>query len=483
MGKRTKIAFLGILTLSLSACIGFEASNAGSTAQASDQAPQARSPTPAPAPTPAPTPPPKSSSGLYLSVPSFQDDPRQLPTITEYPNPFVMLDGAPITTVDQWNQHRLELQDMVSFYEYGHMPPPAPVSVVSYKPDVTMGPMTNRYVNLQLTAPGGGTLSFFVNMYIPNTGGPFANGVPGNGPFPVILSGEAGWDPAISDGGHAAVGQANLETLVSRGYIVAEFSRDNFSGDWPDDGKALVFQSGVFPLYAYDPNGITGYDWTVVKAWAWGYSRVIDYLVTQSYVDKNKIGIIGHSRGGTAAAIAGELDKRIALTVDNQGGSTMMRFLGSGEQDLAANIAYGGAPGWYSPNLVPFQFSINQLPFDSPSMLGQIAPRALLIMEATQAPMEDPKGGTNAFNASREIWKAFGAENNIGLYIGNTVHEMSMEYWSAALDFADQAFFNYTVRSAPANSVSVPVSPTDYHSTPYRGLPVTHTWIAPTLHQ
>jgi hypothetical protein len=60
-----------------------------------------------------------------------------------------MLDGTPITTVDQWNKHRSELQDMVSFYEYGHMPPPAPVSVVSYKPDVTMGPMTNRYVNLQ----------------------------------------------------------------------------------------------------------------------------------------------------------------------------------------------------------------------------------------------------------------------------------------------------------------------------------------------
>jgi hypothetical protein len=96
--------------------------------------------------------------------------------------------------------------------------------------------------------------------------------------------------------------------------------------------------------------------------------------------------------------------------------------------------------------------------------------------------MEDPKGGTNAFYSSREIWKAFGAENNIGLFIGNTVHEMSMEYWSAALDFADQVFFNYTVRSAPANSISVPVSPTDYYSTPYSGLPVTHTWTAPTLH-
>ena len=130
------------------------------------------------------------------------------------------------------------------------------------------------------------------------------------------FSAEASWDPVItpfSDGNEdASVGQANLETLVSRGYIVAEFGRDSFSEDSADVGTAFS-QSGVFPLYPYDPNGTNGYDWGVIAAWAWGYSRAIDFLETLPYVDAGKIIAIGHSRGGLTTQVAASLDTRIAI--------------------------------------------------------------------------------------------------------------------------------------------------------------------------
>lgn len=41
-----------------------------------------------------------------------------------------------------------------------------------------------------------------------------------------------------------------------------------------------------------------------LAAWAWGFHRTVDYLLTQSYTDKEKICVTGWSRGGKAAIVA-----------------------------------------------------------------------------------------------------------------------------------------------------------------------------------
>ncbi len=434
-----------------------------------------------------------SSQVLYQNAPAFLDNPSELPKITQYPDPFVMLNGTAVRTLSQWNQHRTELRSLEDFYIYGHAPPGSPVSVVSQQPDQIIGRMVYRYFNLRINTPGG-PLSFFVDLYvpIPSSCGAFSNGVPASGPYPVILSGEASWDPVItpfSDGNtNASVGQANLETLVCRGYAVAEFGRDNFSPDNRDVDN--VFQHGVFPLYPYDSHGVTGYDWGIMRAWAWGYSRSIDFLETLPYIDRSRIAIIGHSRGGQTATIAGEIDTRVALTIDSQQAPSYYRYVDThlGEQTICTNLSYGGDPGWYIPNLLPFANCIGTsnvpaLPIDCPSMMGQIAPRALLITGATGAMYENPESGTRCYFALKALYGAFGAQSKLGLFTGNTDHQMSMGYWSAALDFADQVFFNYKARSAAANAISMPVSPTDFDSTPFANYlrSPTHTWTAPTL--
>jgi len=107
---------------------------------------------------------------------------------------------------------------------------------------------------------------------------------------------------------------------------MAEFSRDDFSLDYPDDGGAAVFNSGVYPLYP-------GYDWGNVAAWAWGYSRVVDYLETLSHLDTTKIAIAGHSRGAKSAMLAAALDERIALVGANQSG-----MMGSTPERISGGI-------------------------------------------------------------------------------------------------------------------------------------------------
>jgi hypothetical protein len=54
-----------------------------------------------------------------------------------------------------------------------------------------------------------------------------------------------------------------------------------------------LLQHGARTLYPYDDNGVTGYDRGAIQAWAWGFSRAIDYLMTLSYVDHNHIDVAG----------------------------------------------------------------------------------------------------------------------------------------------------------------------------------------------
>jgi dipeptidyl aminopeptidase/acylaminoacyl peptidase len=47
---------------------------------------------------------------------------------------------------------------------------------------------------------------------------------------------------------------------------------------------------------------------------------VIDYLVTLSFIDRSKIAVVGHSRGGVTATLCAAFDERIAMGISNAGG-------------------------------------------------------------------------------------------------------------------------------------------------------------------
>jgi hypothetical protein len=54
-------------------------------------------------------------------------------------------------------------------------------------------------------------------------------------------------------------------------------------------------------------------DWGALRAWAWGASRGLDYLETDSAVDAKHVGIEGVSRYGKAALVTMAFDQRFAL--------------------------------------------------------------------------------------------------------------------------------------------------------------------------
>jgi len=72
------------------------------------------------------------------------------------------------------------------------------------------------------------------------------------------------------------------------------------------DGSWAFRTTRFFPAYP-------GYDWGLLRSWAWGVSRLVDYLETDPAIDRPRLIATGVSRTGKAAMVAAAFDERIAL--------------------------------------------------------------------------------------------------------------------------------------------------------------------------
>jgi len=335
---------------------------------------------------------------------------EKLPEIKELPDPFLMKSGQRVKTREDWQKRREEIKALLAHYEYGRMPPP-PGNVTA---EVTSSGKTRRHVKLSM-GPGK-KLKMGVRISLP----------PGKGPFPVIVK------PKHYSGG-------NGPESARRGYIVAQY--DNCALD-PDKRDTVGIAQAAYP----------DYDWGTIAVWAWGGMRVIDYLVTLDEVDKKKIVVTGHSRGGKTALLTGAYDERVALTVPNGaggGGLQCWRFpiwpadpRGRKRHESVAAFFPKGYYHWFHPRMGGFVKKEKRLPFDQHFLLALVAPRALCSTEAMDDGCATPICAQRSYQGARMVYDWLGAGGKIGLHVRpQGGHKQGPEDWAALLDFADLTFF------------------------------------------
>jgi len=340
------------------------------------------------------------------------------------PDPFQFTNGKEVKTAADWQLRRSELLAEFLNVEYGHAPPP-PRNVTGAV--LVSGENLNNGGVSQLVklvmGPGNG-LTFNVQVFVPQ----------GDGPFPVIIY-NGSLDETV----------VPIDRIVSRGYMLVVYDPT-----WLIDDANHT--DDLFKLYP-------GYDWGTLAAVTWELQRVVDYLQTRNDADMTSVSLIGFSRNGKAALLAGALDQRIALVnpdCSGAGGAGCYRYDPGDEQtlqDVSSRFGY-----WFVKGFSDYSGREDQLPFDQFELEAIVAPRALLITQATGDRWSNPEGEQISWAAAKQVYEFLGAGDQIGIFYHPGIHELTVDDWDALMDFADLQLQNQTIN----RSFNLPA----YHDAP-----------------
>ncbi|MGH9600377.1 MAG: alpha/beta hydrolase family protein, partial [Terracidiphilus sp.] len=202
-----------------------------------------------------------------------------------------------------------------------------------------------------------------------------------SGPVPVIveLSFSNEFDP-IWDGAVPAARPGDQEPpweaqVLAKGWGYAMLEPTSFQAD---NGAGL--DAGIIGLMDKgQPRSLT--DWGALRAWAWGASRLLDYLKTDKAVDGRQVGIMGHSRFGKTALVAMAYDPRFAIAYissSGEGGAKLYRHV-YGEE--ISNLTELSEYHWFDGEFLKYGGPLNagELPVDANELIALCAPRPVFI--------------------------------------------------------------------------------------------------------
>lgn len=234
--------------------------------------------------------------------------------------------------------------------------------------------------------------------------------------------------------------------LVENGFALATAWYQDLEPDHKDGWRTGI-RSSLQQELSIEPD-----DWGAVAAWAWGMSRIMDYLEGEPAVDARKVVLTGHSRIGKAALWAAANDRRFAAVVSNnsgEGGAALARR-NFGETVARINTAF---PHWFVNRYKHYNDSVQKLPVDQHMLLALIAPRPLYVASAVDDTWADPKGEMLAAVHASQVYRLYGRrglERNslpplnqpagtfVRYHIRTGIHDITLYDWEQYIQFAKQ---------------------------------------------
>jgi hypothetical protein len=200
--------------------------------------------------------------------------------------------------------------------------------------------------------------------------------------------------------------------------------------------------------------GIQPGEWGAISAWAWGLSRMMDYLETEERVNAKQVCVTGLSRLGKTALWAGANDQRFAIVISNdsgEGGAALSKRLYGETTELLIRVN----PHWFVEKYKDYNFHPEKLPFDQHMLIAMIAPRPAYIASAVDDKPADPKGeflGGKFAAPAYALYglKGVGVDNqpavdtpvgeSVGYHVRTGGHDILLYDWQQFVKFANKHF-------------------------------------------
>ncbi len=296
------------------------------------------------------------------------------------PDPLVLKDGKRVTTAKVWwKERRPQLVELFDREILGRVP--AHLPAVTWKVVSTTQEKNGDIPVITKTLVGhvDNASDPAINVDIEVT---LTTPAEANGPVPVMIeltfsrqfiASIARMIPEMAPG--ANQGPTWQQQVLSRGWGYAEYAPTSVQ---PDNGAGLV--QGIIGLANKgQPRALD--DWGALRAWAWGASRVLDYLATDPAVDARQVGITGHSRYGKAALVAMAYDPRFAIGYISSSGEAGSKLYRHHFGEEIGNIAGTSEYHWMDGNFLRYDgpLTVADLPVDAHELIALCAPRPVFI--------------------------------------------------------------------------------------------------------
>ncbi|MBR7180957.1 MAG: acetylxylan esterase [Kiritimatiellae bacterium] len=372
-------------------------------------------------------------------------EPRNVPAL------LVSEDGKTVGTAHEWESvRRPELFNTFMREEYGVRPAAASErSRVSFKVaderDAMDGKAVRKLVDITYSGPCG-KLSFRAIAFIPKT----------SKPAPAFLlicnrdraknHGVAPIDPDRRE----KSGFWPAEEIVARGYAAVTF----YNGDVAPDDKKGGCRKGVFAAVE-KRSARNAESWATISAWAWGASRVMDWIESEPLIDKSHVAVVGHSRGGKTALLAGATDKRFAMACSNNSGCSGAKLNHINlPKSESIKVITKSFPHWFCKNYSKYAGREMTMPFDQHEFIALIAPRLVAIASATEDHWAGQHGEWHAARLASPAWALYGKKGlvadafpppetpqqsgSISYHLRTGRHDLTPYDWKCYMDFADR---------------------------------------------
>lgn len=195
-----------------------------------------------------------------------------------------------------------------------------------------------------------------------------------------------------------------IRQLVERGYGVATVYYGDIRPDFDADTPL-----GVERLFPAAADRTRPDAWGAISQWAWGASRVLDWLCGQPQIDASRVALAGVSRLGKAALWACATDTRFAMSIPwlaGKGGDSLLRH--SSGETLDELTSPDRFHYWFAPQFRSFAGDVRKAPVDAHMLMAMIAPRPLLQIVGDDDDWADPLGAFLAAKAAEPVWRLFG---------------------------------------------------------------------------
>ena len=319
-----------------------------------------------------------------------------------YPDPLTFKDGKKVKTAKDWEKRRKEIMEDMDREMYGRMPKNVPKVTWSVHKD-TDEVVNGIAVNLKQLVGHADNSAFpsinvdiQLSLMVPKSA---------NHPVPIIMvfggrdflappraagaggfgAGRAGGRPGAGAPGGAPTGlppKSPQQQVLEKGWAYAELQTGTIQAD---NGAGLT--KGIIGLTNKGQYRKPD-DWGVLRAWAWGADRAIDYFETNKAVNAKEVAIEGHSRWGKAALLALAYNPRMATAYVSSSGEVgakpSRRVTGEEVENITGTSEYH----WMAGNFLKYGSILNpgDLPVDAHELIAMCAPRPVFISGGSSGP-------------------------------------------------------------------------------------------------